>query len=273
MKISLSDFDERIFNSKGSDDIVAVLLGSNKNDLRCISTILDLVNYRKKNRLNRSNVQRVVSNIEKYNKQLLQCKVVSGVKYYWLEKNKVSKLRSNIDSPRKKNTSSKKKESGTNIKDGEKRHYEPTRKFLSSFPLNNLKYEYKIMGDALLDKNIKFSNPDLIGICKHPSLDSYHTVTVEVKDLLDKSSALTGFAQCCIYRTFSHYVIFACSKPKTEDQKSLIDRICDLCEHYGIGFWIIGDSNLLKPPKKNEIIGNAILQNKIISQFNSNLDI
>lgn len=271
MKISANDFDERVFNSKGSENIVAVILDSNKNKALCISDILNAVNYRKKNRLNRSNVQRVFSNIEKYNKELLNCKVVVGIKYYWLEKDKVPIFKTDIKLSSKKNNSTKKKENSPKITDGEKRHYEPTRKFLSSFPLNNLKYEYKIMGDAPLDRNIKFSNPDLIGICKHPSLDSYHTVTVEVKDLIDKSSALTGFAQCCIYRTFSHYVIFACAKLVTEDQKFLLNRICDLCEYYGIGFWIIGESNFRTPPKKNEIAGNSELKNKIISNFNTKL--
>jgi hypothetical protein len=52
------------------------------------------------------------------------------------------------------------------------------------------------MGKTPLDGNIKFSNPDLIGICKDKSLDSYHTVAVEVKDVIDKTNALVGFAQC-----------------------------------------------------------------------------
>ena len=267
MKKSPIVIDERVLNSKGSDSIVEVLRGCSKTKALCISEILDEVNYRKRNRLNRSNVQRVISNLEKYNSQNLGCKTVSGIKYYWLENDgvlKVKSTQSNVKSSDHILNSAKVEKTGKN---DEKRHYEPTKKFLSSFPLNNFKYDYKIMGDTPLDRNIKFSNPDLIGICKDKSLDSYHTVAVEVKDVIDKTNALVGFAQCCIYRTFSNYVIFACTKPETEEQHRLVNRLCDLCGFYGIGFWIISASNLLVAPRKNEISGNSELKNKIISHF------
>jgi hypothetical protein len=166
-----------------------------------------------------------------------------------------------------KDTSSGVRDSSGAAKSNEERHYEPTRKFLSSFPLNNFRYNYKIMGKKPLDGNIKFSNPDLIGISKDKLLDSYHTVSVEVKDIIDKTNALVGFAQCCIYRTFSDYVIFACWKPSNDEQQALVDRLCNLCGFYGIGFWIINETNLRVAPKKNDTTGNTILKNKIISHF------
>jgi hypothetical protein len=259
--------DERVMNSKGSVNIVEVLKGANRNKACSVSEILESVNYRKRNRLNRSNVLRVISNLEKYNSQILCCKIISGIKYYWLETNSTLKEK---NTPATANIITQTRilnKSERDNKNDEKRHYEPTRKFLSSFPLNNFNYEYQIMGDTPLDKNIKFSNPDLIGVCKDKSLDSYHTVSVEVKDVIDKTNALVGFAQCCIYRTFSNYVIFACTKPKTDEQVSLVNRLCNLCSVYGIGFWIVNDANLLVAPKKNEISGNSELNNKIISHF------
>jgi hypothetical protein len=87
MKKSPIVIDERVLKSKGSDGVVEVLRGCSKTKALCISEILDEVNYRKRNRLNRSNVQRVISNLEKYNSQNLGCKTVSGIKYYWLENN------------------------------------------------------------------------------------------------------------------------------------------------------------------------------------------
>ncbi len=267
MKKLQIEVDKRVLNSKGSVEIVEILRNTNRNKAYSVSEILESVNYYKRNKLNRSNIQRVISNLAKYNKQNLGFKSVSGIKYYWLEND-----RSVPATPLPAVVKSNVKVSIPNqiervIKNDEKRHYEPTRKFLSTFPLNNLKYDYKIMGDTPLDGNTKFSNPDLIGICKDKSLDSYHTVAVEVKDVIDKSNALIGFAQCCIYRTFSNYVIFACTKPETEEQIGLVNRLCDLCKSYGIGFWIINEDNLLEAPRKNEIPSNANLRNKIISHF------
>jgi hypothetical protein len=267
MKKSPIVIDERVLNSKGSDSIVEVLRGYTKTTARSISEILDEVNYRKRNRLNRGNVQRVITNLEKFNGPFVKHKTISGIKHYWLE-NDHSVMGKVVDSSGNRQiTLTTEKKIENNLKHDERRHYEPTRKFLSSFPLNNFKYDYKIMGDTPLDRNIKFSNPDLIGICKDNSLDSYHTVAVEVKDVIDKTNALVGFAQCCIYKTFSDYVIFACSKPETEEQQGLVNRLCSLCGFYGIGFWIINSANLLIAPKKNEIIGNPELKNKIISHF------
>jgi hypothetical protein len=267
MKKSPIVIDERVLNSKGSDSIVEVLKGCSKAKALSISAILDEVNYRKRNRLNRANVQRVITNLEKFNASFLKYKTISGIKHYWLE-NDHSVIGKVVDSAvNRKITLNTGKKIENILKNDEKRHYEPTRKFLSSFPLNNFKYDYKIMGDTPLDRNIKFSNPDLIGICKDKSLDSYHTVAVEVKDVIDKTNALVGFAQCCIYRTFSNYVIFACTKPETEEQHSLVNRLCNLCSSYGIGFWIINASNLLVAPRKNEISGNSELNNKIIAHF------
>lgn len=267
MKKSHIEVDKRVLNSKGSADIVEILKNVGRNKAYSISEILESVNYYKRNKLNRSNIQRVISNLTKYNKQNLGIKTVSGVNYYWLG-NDLSANKTPLPADVKSNV----KDSNSNkiervIKNDEKRHYEPTRKFLSSFPLNNLKYDYKIMGDTPLDGNTKFSNPDLIGICKDKSLDSYHTVAVEVKDVIDKSNALIGFAQCCIYRTFSNYVIFACTQPETSDQVSLVNRLCDLCSFYGIGFWIINGDNLIEAPRRNEIPRHSELKNKIISHF------
>ncbi len=267
MKKSPIVIDERVLNSKGSDSIVEVLRGCSKTKALSISGILDEVNYRKRNRLNRGNVHRVITNLEKFNAPFVKYKTISGIKHYWLENDKFMIGMGNTLAVNQKITLPNPKKVEQNLKNDEKRHYEPTRKFLSSFPLNNFKYDYKIMGDTPLDRNIKFSNPDLIGICKDKSLDSYHTVAVEVKDVIDKTNALVGFAQCCIYRTFSNYVIFACTKPETEEQHTLVNRLCNLCSFYGIGFWIINGDNLIEAPRKNEIPGNSELKNKIISHF------
>ncbi len=85
MKKSPIVIDERVLNSKGSDSIVEVLRGYTKTTARSISLILDDVNYRKRNRLNRGNVQRVITNLEKYNAAVLKYNTISGIKHYWLE--------------------------------------------------------------------------------------------------------------------------------------------------------------------------------------------
>lgn len=257
--------DSKVNNSKGFDRVIDKLSNSSSKKALSITQLLDSINRGKKIKLNRSNVLRVVDNLKKYNPELIHCKIISGVKYYWLESLVGKHEKYSLNEVNK----DVKKAFRDKIKNNEHQYYGVTQEFLNKFFFSALKFEYKIMGNTPLDRNVKFSNPDLIGICR-TSVGAYQTASVEVKDIVDKTNVLTGFAQCCIYRTFSDFVVFACSKPQNEEQEILLNRICTLCNCYGVGVWVINETNLRIEPRKNDLILDIPLRNRIISQFLDN---
>lgn len=286
IKIAGYEIDIRAASSSGAEDVISLLLKSNSQTALSISQILETLNIGKRRKLNRTNIDRVIRNLKRVEPQIIHSKKISNTTYYWLSKKILSKItienqkiiakslrgnsvNSTLDDLNTKNkrTVALSKENKINPESVlEKDLYPDVQDWLSNFVIDGIKFKYRVSGGGFLDNKSKFSNPDIIGINESQNIEEYKVVAVEVKRDLENKAELIGFAQCCSYLLFSHYVIFVCLKPKLPEQEDRVTRITQLCEHFGIGLRFIGENGIRVKPRLNEPKQSA-LKHRIIEMF------
>ncbi len=285
--ISGNKIDVKAASSSGAEDVISLLLKSNSKTALSISQILEILNKEKRRKLNRTNIDRVIRNLKSYQPQIIHSKKISNTTYYWLSKSELSNItieneatifkslhrmssHSNWD-----DLNAKKRAVVLNNEEEfhsqallEKDLYPDVHKWLTDFIIDGIKFKYRVSGGGFLDNKSKFSNPDIIGINETQNIEEYKVVAVEVKRDLENKAELIGFAQCCSYLLFSHYVIFVCLKPKLPEQEDRVLRITQLCEHFGIGLRFIGENGVRLNPIYNKPKESA-LKHRIIEMFQS----
>jgi hypothetical protein len=286
IKIAGYEIDIRAASSSGAEDAISLLLKSNSQTALSISQILETLNKGKRRKLNRTNIDRVIRNIKRVEPQIIHSKKISNTTYYWLSKESLSKItienqkiigkssrENSVNSTwddlnaKNKRTVALSKEKKINPESLlEKDLYPDVHDWLSNFIIDGIKFKYRVSGGGFLDNKSKFSNPDIIGINESQNIEEYKVVAVEVKRDLENKAELIGFAQCCSYLLFSHYVIFVCLKPKLPEQEDRVTRITQLCEHFGIGLRFIGENGIRVKPTLNEPKASA-LKHRIIETF------
>jgi hypothetical protein len=264
------EIDVRVLKSVGSDDVISLLLQSNKETALSVNQLLEIINTGRRRKLNRSNIDRTIKNLKKFESAMLKSKSTAHISYYWMVLPKVKgplvSKKVNSSPARLENKSSLQQIDKTPKKTQEKELYPQVKKWLSNYEIEGENFEYQILGGGFLDNKSKFSNPDLIGRNCSSNPGIFRTVSVEVKNDLDNNAELIGFAQCCSYLLFSNYVFFVCVKPKLPEQEDKVGRIIKLCEHFGIGLLFIGDGKLTVGPRLNHP-NDFVLKNRILSLF------
>jgi hypothetical protein len=286
IKIAGYEIDIRAASSSGAEDVISLLLKSNSQTALSISQILETLNKGKRRKLNRTNIDRVIRNLKRVEPQIIHSKKISNTTYYWLSKKILSKItnenqkivgkssRENSVNSTWDDLNTKKKRDIVLSKEKEinsesvleKDLYPDVHGWLSNYFIDDIKFKYRVSGGGFLDNKSKFSNPDIIGINESQNIEEYKVVAVEVKRDLENKAELIGFAQCCSYLLFSHYVIFVCLKPKLPEQEDRVTRITQLCEHFGIGLRFIGENGIRVKPRLNEPKQSA-LKHRIIEMF------
>jgi len=286
VKIAGYEIDLKAASSSGADNVITLLLKSNRQTALSISQILEILNQGKRRKLNRSNIDRVIRNIKRLEPQIIHSKKISNTTYYWLSKkklsdvtlenekmnvkslkvNSVNSILGDLNAQNKRTLSLGKKVKINPESLLEKDLYPDVQDWLSNFIIDDIKFKYRVSGGGFLDNKSKFSNPDIIGINESQNIEEYKVVAVEVKRDLENKAELIGFAQCCSYLLFSHYVIFVCLKPKLPEQEDRVTRITQLCDHFGIGLRFIGENGVRLYPKLNKPKESA-LKHRIIEMF------
>jgi hypothetical protein len=264
------EVDVRVLKSVGSDDVISLLLQSNKETALSVNQLLEIINTGRRKKLNRTNIDRTIQNLKKFEPAMLKSKSSLRSAYYWMvipnvNKPQVAKkVNSNLTNLKEKSKNQKNETTQNNTQ--EKDLYPKVKAWLSNLEIEGERFEYQILGGGFLDNKSKFSNPDLIGRNSSRNPGIFKTVSVEVKSDLVNNAELIGFAQCCSYLLFSNYVFFVCVKPKLPEQEDKIVRITKLCEHFGIGLLFIGDTKLTVGPRLNHP-NDFILKTRILSLF------
>ena len=284
--ISGYEIDIRATSSSGAEEVISLLVKSNGKTALSISQILEILNKEKPRKLNRTNIDRVIRNLKRVEPKIIHSKKISNVTYYWLSKLELSKntieneatigellqgKSSNstwdgLNAKTKRDIVSSKEKEINSESVLEKDLYPDVHDWLSNFIIDDIKFKYRVSGGGFLDNKSKFSNPDIIGINESQNIEEYKVVAVEVKRDLENKAELIGFAQCCSYLLFAHYVIFVCLKPKLPEQEDRVTRITQLCEHFGIGLRFIGENGIRVKPRRNETKESA-LKHRIIEMF------
>lgn len=286
IKISGYEIDKRAIGSNGAEEVISLLLKSNRQTAININQILETLNKGKRRKLNRTNIDRVIRNLKRVEPHIIHSKKISNTTYYWLSKEILSKInidnqntigksfrensvnssRDDLKGPKRKNIVLNKVKEIDSESLLEKDLYSEVHDWLSNFIIDDIKFKYRVSGGGFLDNKSKFSNPDIIGINESRQIEEYKVVSVEVKRDLENKAELIGFAQCCSYLLFSHYVLFVCLKPKLPEQEDRVTRITQLCEHFGIGLRFIGENGIRVKPRLNEPRESA-LKHRIIETF------
>jgi len=284
--ISGNKIDVKAASSSGAEDVISLLLKSNSKTALSISQILEILNKEKRRKLNRTNIDRVIRNLKSYQPQIIHSKKISNTTYYWLSKLELSNITIENGATIFKSLQRKSSHSTWDDLNGKKKRavvinkekefnseallekdlYPDVHKWLTDFIIDGIKFKYRVSGGGFLDHKSKFSNPDVIGINETQNIEEYKVVSVEVKRDLENKAELIGFAQCCSYLLFSHYVIFVCLKPKLPEQEDRVLRITQLCEHFGIGLRFIGENGVRLNPIYNKPKESA-LKHRIIEMF------
>jgi hypothetical protein len=273
VNISGYEIDIRATSSNGAEEVISLLIKLNKQKGLSISQILETLNDGKKRKLNRTNIDRVIQNLKRFEPQIIHSKKISNTTYYWISQflsdNKTKGKKSIIyQSQGRLNTEIVQKErkqinSATVF---EKDLYSDVQEWLSQYVIDGVKFKFQVSGGGFLDNKSKFSNPDIIGINESQNIEEYKVVSVEVKRELENKAELIGFAQCCSYLLFSNYVLFVCLKPQLPEHEDRVTRITQLCEHFGIGLRFIGENGIRVKPRLNEPKASA-LKHRIIEMF------
>ena len=286
IKIAGYEIEDRAASSSGAEDVISLLFSLNSQTALSINQILETLNKGKRRKLNRTNIDRVIRNIKRVEPNIIHSKKISNTTYYWLSKEKLAKI--NIKNQKIISNSFIKSSANStgDVLSGKQRRnivlnnvnnidseslferdlYADVHAWLSNFIIDDFKFKYRVSGGGFLDNKSKFSNPDIIGINESQNIEEYKVVSVEVKRDLENKAELIGFAQCCSYLLFSHYVIFVCLKPKLPEQEDRVTRITQLCEHFGIGLRFIGENGIRVKPRRNEPKESA-LKHRIIETF------
>ncbi len=106
--------------------------------------------------------------------------------------------------------------------------------------------EAKRLGESKLPRY--WGTPDVIGVWKTPRFapkESYEIVSAEVKIDNSTSSLLTGFAQACCYKLFSHKAYLVIPNKTRAD---VVKRLTALCMSFRIGL-ILFDAEDAEDPK------------------------
>jgi len=278
-KVDGYEIDSRTISSNGSEEVISLLLKSNVNTSVSVNEILEIVNKNKRRKLNRTNIDRTIKNLKKHEAEILKSKKISNTTFYWLskketknqEKTFISKLSQeknySVDNSKNDKYLNKYPLNAKNLNtEKEKDLYNEVNDWLTKYIIDGNKFKYQISGERFLDSKSKFSNPDLVGINQPQGYDEFQVVSVEVKKDLDNNAELIGFAQCCSYLLFSHYVLFVCKKPKMPEFEERVLRLTNLCSHFGIGLRFIGEIQLRVKPRLNEPKETKI-KNRIIERF------
>lgn len=273
IKIEGYEIDKRATSSSGAEDVIYLLLKSNSQTALSVSQILETLNKRKRSKLNRTNIDRVIRNLKRFEPQIIHSKKISNITYYWISKYlpcnllKVKKSIINQSGRQISNNIVRKHTKQTNsLSVFEKDLYPDVQDWLSKYYIDGVKFKFRVSGGGFLDNKSKFSNPDLVGINESQKIEEYKVVSVEVKRDLENRAELIGFAQCCSYLLFSHYVLFVCLKPQLPEQEDRVIRITQLCEHFGIGLRFLDENGIRVKPRLNEPKETS-LKHRIIESF------
>jgi hypothetical protein len=256
--------DSKRYRCQGADKIIAVL-NKLKTPQQAMSLpeLLEEVNKNiplRKNKLNYTNIRRLVRNVEGNEidthklGQFQDKNNRNTIKYYVLNSKVIKKDSGRVsisgrvkksDNKKQKNIQktvlvSKKSAITKTEKNDEKSHYPRILDFLKkNNNFNEESFLFKVWGEKR--SNGKWQNPDLLGVNTRSEGNQHKVISVEVKIDTSETQILVGIAQCCIYRSFSEYVLFFC-RIDQEKQRDLFDKVQSICNFYGIGL-IVNDEN------------------------------
>jgi len=269
--------DPKRYRCQGADKIIEVLnkLKTPKQAMS-LPELLEEVNRNiplRKNKLNYTNIRRLVRNVENNEHDteklvFFQDKNDRNVFKYYVIPNKSKRgavLPVSKKSGNKKNvlTEAQKKPVNTvtsSIGDvdtnsrakknmDEKSYYPGILSFLNrNNVFENESYFFKEWGDKRT--NGKWQNPDLVGVNSKSEGNPHKVVTVEVKVNSSETEILVGIAQCCIYRTFSDYVLFFCRIESSREE--ILKKVISICGYYGIGLCLINENKYIVFPRQTE---------------------
>jgi hypothetical protein len=286
--------DSKRYRCQGADKIITVL-NKLKTPQQAMSLpeLLEEVNKNiplRKNKLNYTNIRRLVRNVE-YNEidnnklGSFQDKKDRKIwKYYVISSknssanSKAAKKKSedkkvDIKSLNKKavvNNSNKNSSLDSKSKkiesSNEESYYPEILKFLNR---NNIfdgeSFLFKVWGGKRI--NGKWQNPDLLGVNAISEGKQQKVISVEVKIDTKEDQILVGIAQCCIYRTFSDYVLFFC-KIDGEKQRDLFNKVMNICIYYGIGLRINDENKYIVFPQKTGLDNSNIsISRRLYEEF------
>ena len=78
------EIDVRVLKSVGSDDVISLLLQSNKETALSVNQLLEIINTGRRRKLNRSNIDRTIQNLKKFESAMLKSKSTAHISYYWM---------------------------------------------------------------------------------------------------------------------------------------------------------------------------------------------
>jgi hypothetical protein len=76
------EVDVRVLKSVGSDDVISLLLQSNKETALSVNQLLEIINTGRRKKLNRTNIDRTIQNLKKFEPAMLKSKSSSRSAYY-----------------------------------------------------------------------------------------------------------------------------------------------------------------------------------------------
>lgn len=269
--------DPKRYRCQGADKIIEVL-NKLKTPQQAMSLpeLLEEVNRnipQRKNKLNYTNIRRLVRNVE-YNEhdtdklgffqdendrnvfkyyvipnKSTRGAVLSESKKYGREKNVLTAAQKKPTNTVKSNSSDVNTNSRAKENMDEKSYYPGILSFLNrNNVFDNESYLFKEWGDKRT--NGKWQNPDLVGVNSNSEGNPHKIVTVEVKVNSSETEILVGIAQCCIYRTFSDYVLFFCHIENSREE--VLKKVISICDYYGIGLCLINENKYIVFPRQTE---------------------
>lgn len=279
--------DSKSYKCKGADKMIDVLNKHNTpQKALSLPELLEEVNKnipQRKNKLNYTNVRRLVRNVEwnEHDKDKLGWFYDKNdrnvVKYYVISnktlKSDLYKNKKDLVKGVQKKTLNEisKKNSSSNTSNlvnqnlDEKSYYPKILSFLNkNNNFNNESFIFKIWGDKRT--NGKWQNPDLVGINFKSEGNQYKIITVEVKIHNTENEILVGIAQCCIYRTFSDYVLFFCKIDSSREE--ILKKVISICDYYGIGLCLINENKYIVFPRQTEQINrDKFISRRLFENF------
>lgn len=251
--IIIMTLDSKKYRCAGAEKIIAILNAcSSPEKALSLTELLEAVNKNertKKDKLCYSNIRRLVRNVEKSDEahKLGYEKYRNTVKYFVLNDQYLLDKEIGINKLNKIESNSLSKDTTTN--NNEQSYYPEILNFLNkNNVIDNEIYDFKIWGERR--SNGKWQNPDLVGSNISSEGNPHKLVSVEVKVNSSETEILVGIAQCCIYRTFSDYVLLFCFLDTNKN--TISNKVINICEYYGIGLCLINEKKYTVPPRQND---------------------